>query len=163
METKMPFKHSFVLTLNKTKPTAGGKGKREEVGKATIPCPTLEDFGIQAKQAIDEKTGAPQVENGLPVYDDPKFQWLMDAIQGAVSVKHRNKFDGGTLKPGMQVAEDFEALTAESARTGEALKLRREARSDFENYLRSLNKKETVVTVLGGLFWDSAKALATAS
>lgn len=162
----MPFKHQFALDINKTvKAHPNAKGKREKVGSANVPCPTLDDFGIQAKQALDEKTNQPAFENGLPVYDDVRMQWLMDAIQSAVAVRSRNKFDvnSGKLKPGMELAGDFEALTAESARTGEALILRREARASFENFLRKLNKKEPIVAMLSELFWNSSKVLGTVS
>lgn len=157
------FKNAFKLEINKTiKAHANAKGVRENTGSAMIPCPILSDFGIQAEQAKDDK-GEVVVENGLPVYENATYQWLMDAIQAAVSVKSRNKFDAATgkLKPGMEIPTDFETLTATSARTGEALVLRREARASFENYLRSLNKKDSVVNALGELFWNSAKILGT--
>jgi hypothetical protein len=159
----MAFRNRFELVLNETVKTPGAKkGERKEVGKVMVPCPILSDFGINAAQAKDDK-GELQYDNGLPVYDDSKFQWLMDAIQDKVSVKSRNKFDKGNLKPGMMLADDFDALTAESARTGAALALRREARADFENYLRSLDKKEAVIAVISDLFWNSSKVLGTAS
>jgi hypothetical protein len=153
----MSFKSAFTLILRETV-----NGKHKEVGKATIPCPTLADFGLSAAQAKDD-AGNPATDNGLPVYEDPKAQWLQDAIQLAVSVKVRNRFQKGQLKAGQTLPEDFDSLTAESARTGEALVLRREARADFENFLRSLQKAEPIVARLGEMFWLSNKVLSTAS
>jgi hypothetical protein len=87
----------------------------------------------------------------------------MSAVASAVAAKARNRYKDGVLKPGLSIAEDFDALLADSVRSGDALALRREARTDFENYLRSLSKKDSVVIALGELFWNSSKILASVS
>ena len=156
------FKHAFKLVLSETVKLANGKGKHEKVGEALIPCPILADFGITAEQAKDDK-GAPAFDNGIPLYVSPIMDWLQSAVVLAVTVKVRNKFSKGVLKPGMELPADFDALTAETARTGEALALRREARTSFENYLRSKNLKDAVVASLGELFWNSSKVLGSVS
>jgi hypothetical protein len=166
----MAFKHKFTMDLSEKVALPGGKKKHKKVGEATIPVPVLADFGIDAKQAVydetNEKTGAvkgePAFENGVPIYDDPKYDWLMNAILFRVSANSRNKFSKGQLKPGAQIPEDFDQLTAETARSGEALALRRDARASFEAYLGKLNKKQATVQMLGELFFNSAKVLASA-
>jgi len=153
----MAFTNKFELTLNKTA-IVNGKNKYVEVGKASIPFPVLADFGITAEQEKDDK-GQLVVIEGIPQYSDPKMDFLMGAVVSAVAAKARNRYKDGVLKPGLTIAEDFEALLADSVRTGDALALRREARVDFENYLRSLSKKDTVVAALGDLFWNSSKVI----
>lgn len=158
------------LELSKTVKTdkLDKKGKpikeRKKVGEALVPVPALSDFGLTAEQAKDEK-GQPQVDDdtGLPVYADPKMDWLYSAITGAVFAKVRNYFKDGVLQPGKILPTDFDTLTAETARTGEALKLRREARASFEAFLATKGKKAEVVQALGELFYNSAKVLGSAS
>lgn len=164
------FNHTMKLTLNEKVTKPSGKKEFAKVGEADIPLPVLQDFGITAKQAIadadDTKAGIKKgdmlFDNGVPVYDDPKYDWLQQAIAFRIAAISRNRFKGGNLKPGASLAEDFDALTAETARTGEALALRRDARASFEAYLQSKNKKANTVTLLSELFWNSNKVLASA-
>jgi hypothetical protein len=164
------FKNEMLLTLNAKVVKPSGKKEFKEVGKAKIPLPVLEDFGIQGKPALAETDdpkqglvkGQPIVEDGVPVYADPVQDWLMQAIAFRVAAISRNRFKDGVLKPGASLAEDFDALTAETARTGEALALRRDARTSFEAYLQSKNKKAATVSLLSELFWNSSKVLASA-
>lgn len=166
----MPFKHKFTMELSEKVTLPGGKKKHKKVGEASIPTPVLDDFGIQAKQAVwdetDEKQGKvkgePAFENGIPIYDDPKMDWLQNAILFRVSANSRNKFTKGALKAGASIPDDFDSLTAETARSGEALALRREAKASFETYLHKLNKKAPTVQMLGELFFNSSKVLASA-
>lgn len=178
------FGSKMKLELSKTVKTGklDKKGKAEKerivVGHAMVPYPSLSDFGIQAKQAVDEKTKQPAVgEDGIPVYEDAKHDWLQQAIASAVAARVRNYFTGTikakpekedadallTVDAGKQLPVDFDTLTAESARSGEALKLRREAKADFETFLQSQNKKANVVTALGELFYNSSRVLSSAS
>lgn len=164
------FTHSMKLVLSEKVTLANGKKAHKEVGTVNVPCPVLADFGIVAKQAVydaddaskGQKKGEPAYEDGIPLFDDPVADWLQQAIAFRVAAMSRNRFKGGVLKTGATLAEDFEALTAETQRTGEALALRRDARTSFEAYLQSQNKKAATVTVLGELFWNSSKALASA-
>lgn len=177
------FSSKMKLELSKTIPTGklDKKGKPEKerivVGYAMVPYPSLADFGITATQARDEK-GVLQIgEDGIPVYADDKHDYLQQAIAASVAAKVRNYFSGtikakpakedllSVLSPdaGKQLPVDFETLTAESARSGEALKLRREAKADFEAFLQGKNKKANVVAALGELFYNSARVLGSAS
>lgn len=166
------FTHKFELSLSEKVELPNGKKKHKEVGKVSIPTPILSDFGITAEQSVwgaedvkadaTRKLGEPAVDNGVPVYKDLKWDWLMQAIVFRISATSRNRFVKGALKAGASLAEDFEALTAETARTGEALALRRDARVSFEAYLNKLNKKAATVSMLGELFFQSQKVLPSA-
>lgn len=156
------FANAFTMELSERVELANGKKENKKVGEAKIPCPILSDFGIQAEQAKDDK-GAPAFENGLPLYADPRFDFLMDAVQNLIAIRSRNKFAKGTLKAGMALAEDFEALFESSGRTGDALALRREAKASFEAYLTGKGKKAATVALLSDLFANSAKVLAAAA
>lgn len=186
------FSNKFILPLNQTVETGklDKKGKKEkervQVGTAEVPYPSLADFGITAEQAKDDK-GQPQFgDDGVPVYSVDHLDWLQQAIVDKLSAKVRNFYVSGigaikvdyatvtkdgklptlaSLQPdaGKQLPVDFEMLTAESARSGEALKIRREARADFEAYLTKQNKKQEVVAALGELFFNSARVLSSAA
>lgn len=168
----MAFKHKFQLDLSEKVTLANGKKEHKKVATVSIPTPILADFGIQAEQAVytaeDQKqdntkvAGQPAFENGVPLYTDPKFDWLQQAVVFRISATSRNRFNKGELKPGASLAEDFDSLTAETARTGEALALRRDARVSFEAYLQKLNKKAPTVAMLGELFFQSQKVLPSA-
>lgn len=171
MAANNKFSHAFTLELSE-KVQVGNKKVHKKVGEVKVPVPTLADFGIEAKQYIWKEDDAKQnkeavagqaaFNNGVPVYDDPKADWLQGAIVKAVAAASRNKFTKGELKPGQSLAEDFEALTAETQRTGEALALRREAKASFEQYLAKLGKKQVTIQQLSELFFNSAKVLASA-
>lgn len=169
------FATSMKMEVSKSVPQPGSKKKKhQKVGDVLVPVPTLQDFGITAKQyiATEEdakadptvKAGQPVFSDGVPVYDDPRANWLQEAVAASVKAMARNRLQKGSteLKPGMQFPEDFEMLTAETARTGEALKLRREAKASFEEYLASLNKKQATIQLLGDLFFNSSKNLVSA-
>lgn len=170
------FKAKFKMELAETVETAGGKNKRKKLADVDIPTPILADFGITAEQAKytaedekenkENKAGEPAFQpdsyGTIPVYTDPRYDWLQGAVIARVQQQHRNLFVKGELKPGLSLKEDFESLTAESARTGEALALRREARTDYEAFMTKLGKQQATVQQLGELFYGSAKVLASA-
>lgn len=172
MASDKKFSHHFSLDLSEKVKLPNGRKEHKKVATVSIPTPILQDFGIDAKQYIytaedaakDPKNvaGSAAFDNGVPVYAEPVADWLQQAILFRISATSRNRFVKGELKPGASLAEDFEALTAETARTGEALALRREARTSFEAYLQKLGKKQATVGLLGELFFNSAKVLASA-
>lgn len=179
------FTATFKLPLNKTIPSPSGKldskGKIEreriQVGYAVVSIPLLADFGITAEQAKDDKGALMFDETGIPIYANDSMDWLQQSIGDKLASKVRNFFATAikaqpdkenkeqVLQPdaGKILPVDFDMLTAESARTGEALKLRREARASFETYLNSQNKPAPVVTALGELFNNSSRVLGSAS
>lgn len=166
----MSFKTKMLLILHSKVKLANGKKEHKEVGRAFIPTPILSDFGIQAEQSVfdaddaakGQVKGQPAYEDGIPLYADPVKDWLQQAIAAKVAATVRNRFVDGKLKNGAVIPEDFEQLTAETQRTGEALALRRDAKASFEAYLQGKNKKAATVQVLGELFYNSAKVLASA-
>ena len=167
----MSFANKMVLVLSEKVQLANGKKEHKEVGRVQIPFPTLSDFGIKDAVAAtyekDDPTigavkGQPAFEDGVPLFNDPRYDWLQQAIAAKVAATVRNRFKEGKLKPGAVIPEDFEQLTAETQRTGEALALRRDAKISFEAYLQAQNKKAATVAVLGELFYNSAKVLQSA-
>lgn len=166
----MAFANKMILVLSEKVLKANGKKEHQEVGRVNIPIPVLTDFGITAAPALyeadDAKTGAvkgqPAFDDGVPMFHDPKWDWLQQAIAAKVAAMVRNRFKDGKLKAGAVIPEDFEQLTAETQRTGEALALRRDAKVSFEAYLQKQNKKATTVSILGELFYNSAKVLQSA-
>lgn len=164
------FATKMLMVLSEKVVKANGKKEHQEVGRVNIPIPILTDFGITQAPALyeadDAKTGAvkgqPAFDDGVPMYADPKWDWLQQAIAGKVAAMVRNRFKDGKLKVGAVIPVDFEQLTAETQRTGEALALRRDAKASFEAYLQSQNKKATTVQILGELFYNSAKVLQSA-
>lgn len=155
------FANSFTLELSERVALANGKKENKKVGEAKIPCPILSDFGIAAEIQKD-KEGKEAYEDGLPLYADPRFDFLQDAIKALISVRSRNRFEKGSLKAGMSLAEDFDSLFEQSGRTGEALAIRREAKASFEAFLQKLGKKAATVQALSDLFYNSSKSLVTA-
>lgn len=173
------FKTKQLLILHSKVELANGKKEHKEVGRVFIPTPTLQDFGISAEQSVydidaiiyasdnktvvkEEKKGQPAFEDGIPLYADPVKDWLQQAITAKVAAMVRNRFAGGKLKNGAVIPEDFDQLTAETQRSGEALAIRRDAKASFEAHLQGKNKKAVTVQVLGDLFYNSAKVLQSA-
>lgn len=146
------------MDLSERVDLGNGKKENKKVGEAMIPCPVLADFGLQAEIAKD-KEGKECFDKGLPLYADPRMDFLMDGVKALISIRSRNRFEKGNLKAGMSLAEDFEQLFEQSGRTGEALAIRREAKASFEAFLQKLGKKAATVQVLSDLFFNSAKAL----
>ena len=133
-------------------------GKYSPVGKVAIFVPTLLAFGLEAQIAKD-KDGAELIEGGLPVYDgaDAKaLNWLQGAIEAQVKAQARNKLKPGTadLKDGAAIATDFETLTAEGDRAGnaEALQAIRNLKASFAKWVAGLGKSAAAQQLLNGLF-----------
>lgn len=127
----------------------------QEVGKIDIPVPTLAAFGITAEQAKNED-GSLQFVDGLPVYADDKMDWIFGAAVAQTKVQARNKLVNSTadLKEGQKIAENFEELTAEGERKGnaEALKLAKEVQQAFAAFMGTLGKKAETVAFAANLF-----------
>lgn len=127
----------------------GGKNEYSKVGEIVVPIPSLEAFGIQAKV---KEVG----EDGLPVYEDEKLDWLFYAAVASAKMQARNKLISGTaeLKEGQKIASNFDELTAEGERKGnaEALKLAKEVITSFSAYVQGLGKTAQTMAMLVGLF-----------
>jgi len=138
-------------TLDVSKKVSVGPDKNEyqKVGEMVVPIPTLEAFGVTAKV---KEMG----EDGLPVYEDEKLDWLFYAAVASAKMQARNKLISGTaeLKDGQKIASTFEELVAEGEHKGnaEAMKLVREAVVSFAAYVQSLGKSVQTQAMLIGLF-----------
>lgn len=161
MATK--FLNTFTLTLHEREEQPNGKKKNVEVGKVQIPFPTLSDFDINAQPKLGDDGKPETYQGGIPVYTDPRHNLLQEGIVNLVSIRSRNKFEKGVLKPGLSLAEDFDMLFEQSGGAGDALAMRREARTDFEKHLQGKDKKAATIALLSDLFQNSAKVLGAAS
>lgn len=120
-------------------------GKRQELGKLSIFCPSLKDFGINVEPVRQE-------EDGSLVYESNEANWLYTAIQQQVKAQARNKFvpQTDTLRPGAKVAESLAELTAPSTgNKGAALVEKRTLLEMFRSWLASTGKNEAVQKLLG--------------
>lgn len=150
------FKSKLPFVLNETvKDEASGKNKYKKIAEIEMPYPTLADFGItDAVQAKDDKE-QPLFEDGVPVFVNEAHNWMQFAIVQQLKAQNRNKFVDGKLKDGIKLPENFAELVATGERSGEALKARHECRNAFMAHLKSKNKSEVVVKIMGGLLVDS--------
>lgn len=131
-----------------------------KVGEQDIYCPTLKDLlpviGSEIKK--DDK-GAEVIEDGLPVYEDDKANWLQGAVLAAVKAQARNKMIPGTatLKDGAKIAEDWDGLTAEGERgQGAGLALLREFKASFTDFISKQGLSEAATNTLIQLVGNKA-------
>ena len=138
----------IVIELNKKNATSG---KYEKIGEQTIHCPTLLDVlpFITSPVKKDEK-GAEVYDDGLPVFEDDKANWLQGAILAAVKAQARNKMVPGTatLKDGSKIATNWEELIAEGVRDGSGLKLMHEFKKAFAEWVAKLGLSDATANTL---------------
>ena len=123
-------------------------GKYSPIGTAEYVLPLLSAFGIDAKvTGTDEETGC-------PVYELQEHNWLLSAIDQQVKSIVRNRIDNTTasLKPGQTIPLSLADLTAETERSGAALKIIAEAKRDFAAWVASLGKSAAAQALLSQLF-----------
>lgn len=126
---------------------------REKVGEVIIHVPLVHDLIKEAVPTVVD--GKPVFsDEGLPVYDDDKYNWIQAAIFAQVKAQARNKLVSKTaeLKDGASIATDWEGLTAETAGGGAIhLQLVREVKALFAQWVATLGKTQGAVTkILGG-------------
>jgi len=135
------------LEVNTKVQNARGENEYKVVATHTIYVPllaeTFEKIG-NPEQAKDDK-GQPMVDDdGLPVYTSDVANWLQGAILSQVKAQARNKIDNktGQLRPGAAIPNDWASLVAigTGGGNGEALKIVREVRTLFEEFVLSLGK-----------------------
>lgn len=141
-------------------------GKFAKQGEVTIHVPTLADVitFVTSPQKKDDK-GVEVIEDGLPVYEDDKANWVQSAILAAVKAQARNKLVSGTatLKEGNTIPTDWEGLLAEGVRGGgEALAIAREAKAAFQEWMAKQGKSEAATNAVVSLF-SNRQALALQS
>jgi hypothetical protein len=154
------FASKLQFVINETVKDDSGKNKYKEIAKVDMPFPVLADFGIIATQSKNDK-GELEFDEGVPVYEDDVMDWLQTAVVQQLKAQNRNKFIDGKLKDNAILPENFIQMVAVGERSGEALKARYAAKASFAAYLKSKNKKDTVVNLLSNLFID-ANSIATA-
>lgn len=149
------------LEVSKKVSVGPDKNEYQKVGDIVVPIPTLEAFGITAEKRQRTEEDGP--DDGLPLYKDQNLDWLFGAVVAACKMQARNKLISGTaeLKEGQKIASNFEELTAEGERKGnaEALKLAKEVITSFAAYVQGLGKSVQTQAMLVGLF-RSKQALA---
>lgn len=118
-------------------------GKYVKVGDVVLFIPTLADFGIEVepKAVVLDKDGQP-VNQGLPVYEDAKIQYVFDAVFAAVKADARNKLETGTatLKEGATIASTVEELITVAERDGAAMLAFRAMLAAFKEFLTHSGK-----------------------
>ena len=145
----------IAIKMEVNKKNAAKGGKYEKVGEQEIFVPALHEVFPDIKISKTED-GKDLVEDGLPVYEDDKHNYIQGAIFAAVKAQARNKLVSGTanLKPGQEIAKDWDALTAESERggNGAALALMHETKKAFAEYVKGLGKSANAQQLLNMLF-----------
>lgn len=122
--------------------------KYSPVGTCEYVLPTLAAFGYEAKiVGTDDETGWPQ-------YEKDADNWLLAAIDAQIKSIVRNRIDNttATLKPGATIPMTLAEITAETERSGAALKVIAEAKRDFAAWTASLGKSAAAQALLSQLF-----------
>lgn len=123
-------------------------GKYSPIGTCDYVLPTLAAFGYEAKvTGTDEETG-------WPVYERDFDNWVLAAIDAQIKSIVRNRIDNttATLKPGAVIPMTLAEITAETERSGAALKIIAEAKRDFASWVASLGKSAAAQALLTQLF-----------
>lgn len=128
-------------------------GKFAKQGEVTITVPVLAD--------VMEFINAPVTgeEDGLPVYESDKANWLQGAMLAAIKAQARNKLVSGTaqLKEGLSIPTTWEEILAEGVRGGgEALAIAREAKEAFKDWMSKQGKSENATNTVVTLFSNRA-------
>lgn len=131
-------------------------GKFQKMAEHNIFVPILKDiaaFVAGAEPKVEE--GKEVMEDGLPVYTTDQANWVQAAILAYVKADARNKMipKTGQLKDGKKIAETWEELTAEGVRDGAGLRLAREFKDEFKEWVSTQGLSEvaanTLVTLVG--------------
>ena len=142
------------LTLDvskRDKKEGGGKGEFIKVGTMTVHTPILRDiipFITSEPQTKDGKEVTD--EDGILLYVSEEANWVQGAILAAVKAQARNKLAPGTanLKEGAKIATDWAELIAEGTRDGAGLKLAREFKDSFNDWVAKQNLSEAAANNL---------------
>ena len=131
-------------------------GKFAKQGEVGITVPVLADvMSFVASSIKKDEKGNDVIEDGLPVYEDDKANWLQSAMLASIKAQARNKLKPGTaeLKDGLSIPNDWESILAEGVRGGgEALAIAREAKAAFAEWMAKQGKSEAATNAVIGLF-----------
>ena len=108
-------------------------------GDVEIFYPTLDELGLDVKPSKND-------DEGFPIYEDEKVQYVFDAVLAAVKAQARNRLVSGTatLKPGLSIASTVEELLESGGNKGDALAAVREFLAAFKAFLPTTGKSEKV-------------------
>lgn len=134
------------------------KVKKEfiKVGEQIIYTPLLKDIMAFVASDVKVENGKEVVdEDGIPVYASDEANWVQGAIIAAVKAQARNKLVSGTanLKEGAKIATDWAELIAEGVRDGSGLKLAREFKESFADWVGKQGLSDaaanSLITIVG--------------
>jgi hypothetical protein len=145
------FQITSSMELSERQETKTGVKENVKVGDSVVSYPSLEDFGIEAIHDVKGEA-ARKMGDTLPIYEDPRMQWLFDSVVVRVQAIARSKFLKGKLRDGAEVPVDFNTLLEKGERGGEFLKIKAEAKASFTKYLEAAGKSAQVQTVFVSLF-----------
>lgn len=141
-------------------------GKFVKQGEVQITVPLLADAMAFINSPIKKDDKGQEVdEDGIPIYEDDKANWLQGAMLAAIKAQARNKLVSGTatLKDGLSIPTDWDGILAEGVRGGgEALAIAREAKAAFAEWMAKQGKSEAATQTVVTLF-SNKQALALQS
>ena len=128
-----------------------------KVGEVAVFVPLLQDcIPFITSQIKLDKDGKAEVDSeGVPLYDSEQANWIQGAIIAAAKAQARNKLVSKTaeLKPGAKIATDWTELTAEGVRDGSGLKLAREFKESFADWVGKQGLSDaaanSLITIVG--------------
>lgn len=135
-------KNTFEMIVSE-KGLVNGKNQYVPRGKVAVPYPTLEDLDITA--IVKETT-----EEGFPIYQEEKHNFLFDALLAAVRASARNKLTivNGVVqcKEGLNIADTLESLmeAGTAGGNGKALQDIRDFVNAFRAYMATTGKSSGV-------------------
>lgn len=124
---------SYIMEVSKKE-----NGAYVKQGDVEVFYPLLSELGIAVEpEKMDD--------DGFPVYNDEKIQYVFDAVLSAVKAQARNRLVSGTatLKPGLEIASTVEQLLETGGgNKGDALAAVREFLAAFKAWLPTTGKSE---------------------
>jgi hypothetical protein len=166
------------LTIRETINAGKANAERKKIGDVEIFVPTKDEVlpviaGAVIAQAEDDNgkklidsNGKPvpaSDEDGYPIYEDAKANWLFGAIITAVKAQARSRLQKGTvtLKDGLKIATTLEELATAAGRDGgAALAAMRDCREEFAKWTATTGKSAATQETLAKLF-KNREALST--
>lgn len=158
------------LTIRETINAGKANAERVKIGDVEIFVPTKDEIlpviaGATIAQAEDDNgkklvdaNGKPVPaadEDGYPIYEDARANWLLGAIIAAAKAQARSRLQKGTviLKDGLKIATTLEELATAAGRDGgAALAAMRECREEFAKWTATTGKSAATQETLSRLF-----------